>query len=331
MAVLDRAPGSQPHGFALRYAGRYPDRAMLRSTRLVCLFACLLAAGCTDRVIVQSGSLVEADPPDDEQPPADDGSPDEDDDPPPEDDDLQPVECVDLVIPTTDLPLSIEGVLAQGQSRFQPSCVDAVSAEVTFSFTAPRAATYVFGTQGSSFDTILYALGSSCDLPERGCNDDSNGSTASQISLGLASGETTVIVIDSFGEAGEWDLQVREGGTCPNEELASEPEVLVEGFLDGTQEDSVVPSCAGAGADIVYAWTPPFTSRWRISTAGSNFDTVLAVYSSDCQTELACNDDGPGEVTSVLDIELEAGVPVAIAVDSFDSQNGSFQLSIFPN
>lgn len=317
-------------------AGRYPERSMLRSTRLACLFACLLAAGCTDRVIVESGSLVETEPPDDEQPPEDEGPPidddnDDDDDFPPEDDDVPPVQCVDQVIVTNELPLSIEGEFAQGVSRFQPSCVDSPSAEVTFSFTAPRAGPYIFDTGGSTFDTVLYALGPTCELPERACNDDSNGGVTSQINLSLAAGETTVIVIDSFGEAGEWGLQVSEGGMCPNETLGSEPEVFVEGFLDGNLEDSVVPSCAGVGPDIVYAWTPPFSARWRISTAGSAIDTVLAVYSGDCQTELACNDDGPNDVSSVLDLELAEGVPVAIAVDSFDGQNGSFQLAIFPN
>ncbi|MBV1859131.1 MAG: hypothetical protein KUG77_12025 [Nannocystaceae bacterium] len=298
---------------------------------------CLLAAGCTDRVIVNSGSLVDTQPPDDEEPPADDGPPDDegpsddDDGPPPDDDDDLPVECVDQLIPTNELPVSLVGLLAQGESRFQPSCIDTASAEVTLSFTAPRAANYVFSTQGSSFDTVLYALGPTCEPPERACNDDSNGDLTSQIGFGMAAGETTVIVIDGFGESGEWSLLVGESGTCPNEMLGSDPEIFIEGFLDGTQVNSVVPSCAGAGVDIVYGWTPPFSGRWRISTAGSSFDTVLAVFSADCESEIACNDDGPNDVSSVLDLDLEEGVPVAISVESFDSQNGRFQLSIFPS
>jgi len=266
----------------------------------------------------------------------DDGSPDDeqpvddDDFPPPEDDDVPPVECVDEIIEANELPVSIEGALVQGESRFQPSCVGSVSAEVTLSFTAPRAAHYIFDTQGSTFDTVLYALGPTCQLPERACDDDSGEGVTSRIGFGMAAGETTVIVIDSFGQSGEWGLQVTQGGTCPNETLESAEEVYVEGFLDESQEDSVAPGCAGAGPDIVYAWTPPFSGRWRISTAGSSFDTVLAVFSSDCLTELACNDDGSNDVSSVLDLDFERGVPVAIAVDSFNGESGSFQLSIFP-
>ncbi len=288
-------------------------------------------------MIEHSGTIVDTQPPDDEEPPVDDGPADDDepvdddDLPPPDDDDVRPVECVDQVIDASELPLSIEGVFEQGESRFQPSCVDSPSAEVTFSFTAPRAGSYVFDTLGSTFDTVLYALGPTCELPERACNDDISGGVTSQIGFGMAAGETTVIVLDSFGDTGEWGLQVSEGGLCPNEDLGSDPEVFLEGFLDNTQANSVVPSCAGAGPDIVYAWTPPFTGRWRISTAGSSFDTVLAVFSDDCLTELACNDDGPNDVSSVIDLDLEEGVPVAIAVDSFDVQSGFFQLSIFPN
>lgn len=321
----------------MREVCRYPHESMVRSTRLACLSACLLvAAGCTDRVIVASGSVVDTQPPDDEEPPADDepsdddGPADDDDVPPPDDDDIPPTQCVDQVIEANELPVSLQGAFNQGENRFQPSCVASVSAEVTFSFTAPRAGSYVFDTVGSDFDTVLYALGPSCEPPERACNDDASGTVSSEILFGMAAGETTVIVIDSFGESGAWSLQVSESGECPHEMLDSDAEVFVEGFLDGTQANSVVSSCAGTGPDIVYAWVPPFSGRWRISTAGSDFDTVLSVHSDNCQTELACNDDGPGDVSSVLDLELQEGVPVAIAVESYDGQGGFFQLSIFP-
>ncbi len=278
---------------------------------------------------------MDTEPPEDEEPPADDDGPSDDEEPvddeePSEDDDAPAVDCVDQFIDARELPLSLEGAFAPGGSRFQPSCVGAVSGELTFSFTAPRGANYLFDTQGSSFDTVLYALGPTCEPPELACNDDYDDLT-SQIGLGMLAGETAVIVIDSFGATGEWSLQVREGGICPTETLDPNPEVYVEGVLDSTQLDSVVPSCAGAGPDVVYTWTPPFSGRWRISTAGSSFDTVLAVFSDDCVTELACNDDGPNDVSSMLDLELDAGVPVAIAVDSFGDESGSFQLSIFPS
>jgi hypothetical protein len=300
----------------------------------------LLLSGCTERLVLEGGDTLtpedeDDDPPmdDDDEPPADDDDPpsDDDDDPPEDDDDVPPTACVDQELPNEGIPTGAAGVFApDGMSRFQPSCVDSVSGEVTLSFTAPYDNTFIFDTAGSTFDTVLYALGANCTAPELACNDDSNGTLASSIALTLGSGESIVLVIDSFGETGEWVLEVRDGGECPDTVLEPVPEVVIEGFLDDAGSNSVTPSCAGGGSDVTYSWIPPFSGRFRFSTIGSDFDTVLALYGEDCSTELACNDDAQGDVSSLVDFDVVEGVPITIAVDSFDGGGGSYLLSIFP-
>ncbi len=311
---------------------------MMRSKATALVMTAALVAGCTDRIIMDADGVSDDDVPEDEdEPPADDDDPPPDDDgepPPPDDDDEPPPSgCVDQVIDAGALPVSLGGDFVIGESRYQPSCVGSESSEVTFSFTAPRAATYLFDTNDSTFDTVLYALGPNCEPPELSCNDDANGTIFAELGLGMAQGQTAVIVLDSFGAQGRWSLQVREGGRCPDLELESLPELSVQGVLDRAVEDnSVVPSCSDSGgADVVYAWTPPFTGQWQITTIGSAFDTVLSVYQEGCQAELACNDDFDGGYTSTVFVELEEGVPVVIAVDSYADEAGAYSLSVFPS
>src|SRR5438876_5883457 len=63
------------------------------------------------------------------------------------------------------------------------------------------------------------------------------------------------------------------------------------------------PQHAGelGGRSVWWSWTAPSTGSFKISTAGSSFDTLLAVYlgsSVTNLTEVASNDDFNGETTS---------------------------------
>lgn len=291
----------------------------------------LLVAGCTERLVLDDGGSL---PPEDESelPTDDEGEPPPDDDelPPEDDGDEPPVECVDMVLPNESLPSGLSGEFFPGMSRFQPSCIDVVSGEVTVSFTAPYDSTFTFDTVGSSFDTILYALGPNCSAPELECNDDSNGSLAASITLPMRGGESVVLVIDSFDDTGEWSLEVSDTDPCAALPLEPLPEVIVDGVLDGTGVDSVALSCGGTGADVLFSWTPPFSGQYRFNTIESSFDTVLAVYDASCSNELACNDDAQGDVHSIIDLEVVEGVPLTIAIESFGGGGGAYNLSIFP-
>ncbi len=302
-----------------------------------------LVPGCVDRVISddslsESGVTDDGDPLDDDdgelpeddmEPPDDDTEPPDDDTEPPDDDD-QPG-CFDLIIEAAELPVTLSGTNAQGPSDLAPTCVEADSSETTLSFTAPADAVYTFSTQGSSFDTILYVLDGACDGLVLGCNDDADGNNTSALALPMVAGQAVTVVVDGFNDFGQWQLTVgSQGGGCPELLLPSEPEVAVIGQLAQSDTDTVTPTCAGSGPDIVYGWTPPFTARYEINTLGSSFDTVLAVFDGDCGSQRQCNDDEGNTTQSRIVTELEGGVPIAIAIERFGSNGGTYELTINP-
>lgn len=98
---------------------------------------------------------------------------------------------------------------------YQASCASSNAPDASYTWTAPSPGTYVFSTTGSSFDTILevraYNTGASL-----GCNDDSNGTLQSTVSVGLSGGQTVVVVIDGFStSSGSYQLNINGSTSIP--------------------------------------------------------------------------------------------------------------------
>lgn len=75
--------------------------------------------------------------------------------------------------------------------------------DAAFRWTAPRAGTYRFSTEGSSFDTILSVRQGSCAGREITCNDDAtDGGTFSSVTLTLDECETVTLVVDGHDADG---------------------------------------------------------------------------------------------------------------------------------
>lgn len=100
-----------------------------------------------------------------------------------------------------------------------------------------------------------------------------------------------------------------------------------------------------SGNSVWWSWTAPANGWFSITTAGSNFDTVLAVYSGDVVSALKLvgwNDDlntlsGENEsLASRVRFLAEAGLSYSIAVEGYyddddrDLDSGSIRLQITP-
>jgi hypothetical protein len=96
----------------------------------------------------------------------------------------------------------------EGASSEQGSCGGG-GREVAFEWTAPFAGDWVFDTEGSSFDTVLFAR-AGCGGEELGCNDDVRGGTTSRLTLSLAACQTVIVYVDGFnpGDGGDVRLTV---------------------------------------------------------------------------------------------------------------------------
>ncbi|HVQ38096.1 MAG TPA: PPC domain-containing protein, partial [Pyrinomonadaceae bacterium] len=97
-------------------------------------------------------------------------------------------------------------------------------------------------------------------------------------------------------------------------------------------EPSHSPDADPGGHSVWYQWEAPSTGNVTITTAGSGFDTVLAVYtgtSVNALTSLGKNDDvsPPGDVTSSVTFSATTGTTYRIAVDGWDSATGNIALN----
>jgi hypothetical protein len=78
-------------------------------------------------------------------------------------------------------------------------------------------------------------------------------------------------------------------------------------------------SCGGIlGPEVVYSFSVNQTQRVRLDTAGSLADTLLYASSvcGDLFSELACDDDGGGDLSSVIEFEAQAGTRYYVVVDT---------------
>jgi hypothetical protein len=84
------------------------------------------------------------------------------------------------------------------------------------------------------------------------------------------------------------------------------------------------PDNNGGSRSVWYSWTAPASGAAQITTAGSGFDTVLAVYTGNAVNSLSLigkNDDfDPGQVlTSNVQFTASAGTTYRIAVDGYNN------------
>jgi len=90
---------------------------------------------------------------------------------------------------------------------------------------------------------------------------------------------------------------------------------------------------AGASGSLWWSWTAPASAgKLTLSTAGSEFDTVLAVYTGNSLASLsflAGNDDsGSGNTTSSISVNITAGTTYTIAVAGKPGGQGALALAL---
>ncbi len=81
---------------------------------------------------------------------------------------------------------------------------------------------------------------------------------------------------------------------------------------------------------VWFSYTVTADGELRLDTLGSDFDTVLAVYMGDTLvnlSELAADNNGGENNTSIVTLPVEAGQTLMIAVDGVDGASGALQLN----
>ncbi|WP_437512576.1 MXAN_6577-like cysteine-rich protein [Sorangium sp. So ce1099] len=206
--------------------------------------------------------------------------------------------------------------------------VSTTGGEATYSFTAPNDGVYLFDTQGSSFPVLMDVRSGSCTGDFVTCADGEV--TPARATVALSAGDTVVIVLDTYGETGTYQLAISEV-PCPQIDLGSTAPQTVTGTT-ADFFDLLEPSCGySGGPEATYRFTAPADGLYTFDTEGSTFDTILDVRSGSCAgPSIRCNDDvDPSRevTTSRVSVLLSADQTVIVSLDS-NSTSGEYVLSV---
>jgi len=200
---------------------------------------------------------------------------------------------------------------------------------------------------GSEFDTalVVYDTGScypkSEDIIER--NDDFGGMLQSQITFQATAGNMYLFEVLGYNsdEAGEGVLNVSSEGVTPpspsddNDDCydATPISEVTNLPFDTTAATQDGPHHCLYSPNRWYCYTPSCTGEATASTAGSSFDTMLAVYEGcDCDliedTLIECNDDTANSRQSEVVFDVVAGNQYMIEVGGYALETGLGVLTV---
>lgn len=220
------------------------------------------------------------------------------------------------------------------------------STSVWYKWVAPASGNARFDTNGSSFDTIcaVYTGSSVAALTEVAANNDVQGTPewtmTSRVTFRAVSGTTYLVAIDGFrGQTGKIVLNWRIGDGPANDYFANAQALIgdngsiASNNVNATNEPNEPSHAGGLGRTSVwYSLQPATSGQITITTVGSDFDTLCAVYigpNISNLTGVAANDDEipDGITTSRITFEAVVGTTYWIAVDGYSGATGNIMLS----
>ncbi|MCL7489253.1 MAG: hypothetical protein M8357_13890 [Desulfobulbaceae bacterium] len=238
---------------------------------------------------------------------------------------------------------NIDATTEINEPSYQNSGTNACSS-VWYQWTAPSTEEYYFNTFGSNFDTILAVYtGTAIDeLSAVFDNDDYNFLyLQSRLFFSATAGTTYHIVVDGLScDQGLVALNWGPSSLLPandNFDFA-EPISGDTGTASGTNinatpeggEDIHHINNDAPYSSIWFAWTAPADGDFIFDTFGSDFDTILAVYTGttvDGLTRLKDNDDEGSGLQSRVVFSATGGTIYHIAIDGYQGLQGSVALN----
>ena len=212
---------------------------------------------------------------------------------------------------------------------------------VWWTWTAPANGKVTINTVGSAFDTLLAVYtGPSLDsLNSIAFNDDAaSGVTTSQVVFRAVAGVTYQIAVDGYnGATGQVALTLDQGldnDDFENRATLSGNYSSVSGTNSQSTAEAGEPAHVGqlASRSIWWTWTPSYSGAATISTLGSQFDTLLAVYTGQSLATLspvASDDQSGGNNTSQVVFQAVVGTSYQIAVDGYQGAAGQVALTLY--
>ena len=219
----------------------------------------------------------------------------------------------------------------------------AAAKSIWWKWTAPANGLCTIDTIGSVFDTVLavYTGSSVSSLAPIASDDQSGGSNTSKVSFNTTSGTTYFIAVDGRSGAGgavALSLAFSSQGKPANDDF-SNAIALAGSSANGMANSSGATAETGepwhdgnpVQKSLWWSWTATQSGPVRISTAGSAFDTVLAVYKGTSIFSLvgiASNDDANGSRQSAVEFEAASGTIYRLAVDGYEGDSGAVVIEV---
>jgi hypothetical protein len=222
-----------------------------------------------------------------------------------------------------------------------PPCGSSVAGTVWYAYTAPNDIVLRLSTAVSGFDTVLSVwTGARGSLVPVACDDQSGAGKSSLLDLKVAVGKTYYIMAGGdWGTTGDIHLSVAVATQLVPENDDFEHVIAVDRlpFVDVkdtrvafTGGDDPVPSCGSdLGNTIWYTYAAPDHRILRLSTAGSDFDTVLSVWigARGSLVPVACDDQSGAGISSLLDLEVTADTTYHIMIGGDRGASGTLSFS----
>jgi len=254
---------------------------------------------------------------------------------PPANDDYQNAQTVGNV---TNLPFDTTEATFDGPGV----CISRTNRNIWFCYTATCTGCATISLCGSSFDTKLAVYNGCSSAPTSSnllrCNDDFCGQQ-SEVKVNVTAGNTYLIEVGGFGTAsGQGALSIscdNSAGPPTNDDW---PDSISIGNVSELAFDTGCATFDGLGfcitsPNIWYCYSPQFSCNVTVSTAGSSFDTFLAVYNG-CNTApnlgnlIDCNDDGPNSRQADISFPAIAGNNYLIEVGGYNADTGPGLISV---
>lgn len=217
---------------------------------------------------------------------------------------------------------------------------------VWWRYTPATTGPVTLSTAGTGFDTVLavYTGTTVSNLTAVASNDNFGGTTQSQVTFqGTAGTSYAIAVAGKANAAGTITLTLTAPPPPPppppaNDNFANRVTISAPRTVTGTNVNATAetgePNHAGistARNSVWWRYTPGSSGEITINTFGSNFDTVLAVYTGGSVgnlTPVASNDDAGGTLQSQVAFQGTAGTSYAIAVAGYGGRSGNISLTV---
>jgi hypothetical protein len=251
-----------------------------------------------------------------------------------------------IVISQTNATLTQSNAGATKQPGEPNHAGDPGGRSVWWTWIAPFTGSVLIHTAGSTFDTLLAVYSgdavNALDLVAANDQDllDPLGGDTSRVKFVATAGIPYRLAVDGYAAAsGTIMLTISPPPRPPNDAFAAAFPLAGSTFSTrGSNQDATLEPGEPAhdplagGQSVWWTWLAPATGPVVLSTRGSDFDTVLAVYTGEAVDDLiwiAANDQDPaGGDTSSVWFEARAGTRYAIAVDGWNGESGHIVLSL---